>query len=60
MSAALDINLFIEYFGKCPVVHGNVSKCIAEFINMFILQYALTLLGTWLPVYAACKETSVQ
>ena len=32
MSAALDINLFIEYFGKCPVVHGNVSKCIAEFI----------------------------
>lgn len=46
MSAALDINLFIEYFGKCPVVHGNVSKCIAEFINMLILQYALTLLGT--------------
>lgn len=32
MSAALDINLFIEYFGKCPVVHGNVSKYIAEFI----------------------------
>ena len=32
MSAALDINLFIEYFGKCPVVHGNVSECIAEFI----------------------------
>ena len=23
MSAALDINLFIEYFGKCPVVHGR-------------------------------------
>ena len=60
MSAALDINLFIEYFGKCPVVHGNVSKCIAEFINMLILQYALTLLGTWLPVYTAYKETSVQ
>ena len=41
MSAALDINLFIEYFGKCPVVHGNVSKCIAEFIIiMLILPYA--------------------
>ena len=36
MSAALDINLFIEYFGKCPVVHGNVSKCIAEFIINYI------------------------
>ena len=23
MSAALDIDLFIEYFGKCPVVHGR-------------------------------------
>ena len=23
MSAALDIHLFIDYFGKCPVVHGK-------------------------------------
>ena len=23
MSAALDINLFIDYFGKCPVIHGK-------------------------------------
>ena len=23
MSAALDIKLFIDYFGRCPVVHGK-------------------------------------
>ena len=23
MSATLNINLFIEYFGKCPVIHGR-------------------------------------
>ncbi|XP_073241899.1 3'-5' RNA helicase YTHDC2-like [Porites lutea] len=35
MSAALDINLFIEYFGKCPVVHVpgrcyEVKTCFLE------------------------------
>ena len=25
MSAALDINLFREYFGDCPVLHGTLA-----------------------------------
>ena len=36
MSAALDINLFIDYFGKCPVIHGrctvHVSTCTTKWI----------------------------
>ena len=51
MSAALDINLFIEYFGKCPVVHGNVSKCTAEFI--ICLFYRMLKLS-WIP---DCQST---
>jgi len=35
MSAALDINLFIDYFGKCPVVHvpGRCYEVKAYFLE---------------------------
>lgn len=35
MSAALDINLFVEYFGNCPVIHGKQID-----VKLFYIQSA--------------------
>ena len=50
MSAALDINLFIEYFGKCPVVHGKsffwllwTQTCVWTIYCQLHLQWNPTL-----------------
>lgn len=38
-SAALDANLFIRYFGSCPVIH---SKYLCNLLNLSILVLRLT------------------
>ena len=43
MSAALDINLFIDYFGKCPVVHGRSLALACMRTVSWILSYMYLL-----------------
>lgn len=41
MSAALDIKLFVEYFGHCPVINGKLSAL--KYLGKLVVIVSLEL-----------------